>query len=49
MIKIFNKLNSFFLHDKDEKAPLKNYILFYGWNGALIIYLVIIIILNITF
>lgn len=44
---LIRKLNYIFLND--EQIALKDYILFYGWIGALITFFVVTIILNITF
>lgn len=30
---IFQELNYIFLHDRDETAPLSDYLWFYGFNG----------------
>lgn len=47
-MKLFNKLNYYFLHDEDETAHLSDYVWFYGFNGGSLLISLILLIKIIT-
>lgn len=49
MTNLFNKLNTFFLADEDEHIELSEYIWWYGTLGILTTFLIISILMSITF
>jgi len=46
---IFRKLNTHFLHDEDEAAPISDYLWFYGFNGGCIVLSIFMLFKILTF